>query len=160
MGDRCTGACCQNFYLLFSPEELLDAYHRWRHGSGERVSMNGAASLPLYQDMHLIAPMVVHLGYGTKAPKQVNPTDEALQGKPEILAHRYRCKHFDATKKICTIYEIRPMMCRDYPGKNPCNFAGCIWTERKAKRETQKQRRERLERLKAEQVELVKGKSG
>lgn len=111
--------------------------------------MNGDAALPIFTDIHLIAPMVVYLGPDASLPKQVNPTDEAVLGKPEIPGHRYRCKHFDPKAKVCTIYDIRPAMCRDYPGKDDatCNYAGCTWKARKAKRETAVQRRDRLEAL-------------
>lgn len=119
--------------------------------------MSGAAALPIYTDIHLIAPMVVYLGPDAKMPKQVNPTDEALLGKPEIPGHRYRCKHFDAKAKGCTIYGIRPAMCRDYPGDDwpkvavekraTCNYANCTWKARKVKRETAAQRCDRLKAL-------------
>jgi Fe-S-cluster containining protein len=28
----------------------------------------------------------------------------------------YTCRHFDAAAGLCTVYERRPAMCRDYPG--------------------------------------------
>ena len=152
--DRCTGHCCQNFYLPFSPEDIDRAYRRWstqfgQIGATHHVTMNGAEYGPIVVDIHLIAPMVVHLGYDGIVPRRVNLTDEELLGKPEIPAHRYRCKHYDPKMKVCTIYEIRPQMCRDYPGKEgaTCNYAGCTWKARKAKRETKAQRRDRLKAL-------------
>lgn len=27
----------------------------------------------------------------------------------------YTCRHFDAVAGLCTVYEQRPAMCRDYP---------------------------------------------
>lgn len=146
--DRCTGHCCQNFFLPLSPDELDRAYRRWLAG-GTQLSMSGAATLPIFNDIYLIAPMVIYLGPDAKTPKRVNPTDEALLGKPALPGHRYRCKHFDAKAKVCSIYDIRPVMCRDYPGKegSTCNYAGCTWTARKAKRETVAQRRDRLQGL-------------
>lgn len=34
----------------------------------------------------------------------------------------YRCRHFDAATRLCTVYERRPNMCRDYPGASGCKW--------------------------------------
>jgi len=34
----------------------------------------------------------------------------------------YACKHLDRATRLCTVYEIRPQMCRDYPGDVPCKW--------------------------------------
>lgn len=155
--DRCTGHCCQNFYMPLSPDELERGYRRWSTDGGTQIQMNGKRDSPIYRDIHLIAPMVVYLGPDAKMSRCVNPTDETLLGKPELPSHRYRCKHFDPKAKVCTIYDIRPAMCRDYPGEDwpnasiekraTCNYAGCTWKARKAKRETKAQLRDRLKAL-------------
>lgn len=126
--SRCTGHCCQNFYLPFSPDELDRSYRRWKSG-GEQIHMNDGKSGPIFKDIHLITPMVVHLGFTDKEPRQI-----VKSGGPPVKAHRYRCKHFDAKAKVCTIYEIRPAMCRDYPGKAGCNFAACTWKSARRKK--------------------------
>jgi Fe-S-cluster containining protein len=96
--------------------------------------------------------MVVYLGFTDRKPKRVNPSDEKLLGKPEVKSHRYRCKHFDPKKKICTIYEIRPQMCRDYPGGKgcKCQYAACTWTKRKEKQQTKKELADRKRKLTAQ----------
>lgn len=160
--DRCTGHCCQNFYLPFSPEDIDRAYRRWstqgQTGATHHVTMNGVEYGPIYVDIHLIAPMVVHLGKRAATMKKVNPTDEGLLGKPELEGHFYRCKHFDAVEKVCTIYELRPQMCRDYPGRDgaTCNFGGCTWKARRAPKQTKKQQNERLKILQEPQVDKAK----
>lgn len=36
----------------------------------------------------------------------------------------FNCKNFDTTTRLCTIYETRPRMCRDFPYGKPCD-RGC-----------------------------------
>jgi Fe-S-cluster containining protein len=112
--------------------------------------MAGAEAGPVYQDIHLIAPMVYYLGYTTDHPLQVNPTDAELLGNPRERLHYYGCKNLDPATGDCTIYEIRPYMCRSYPNSGVCNYAKCTWRERKAKRETPAQRRKRKAALTTE----------
>ena len=96
----------------------------------------GKGSGSIYKDIHLITPMVIYLGFTDKKPRQI------VKSKKPSINHRYRCKHFDAKAKVCTIYEIRPAMCRDYPGKTGCNFAGCTWKSARRKPLTKKQKAE------------------
>ena len=37
----------------------------------------------------------------------------------------YDCRHFDVEKGECRVYDIRPTMCRDYPGLGECEIDGC-----------------------------------
>lgn len=142
--DRCTGHCCQMFTIPYSPDELWSTYRRWLTG-GEPITMNGNDPQPIAQDIHLIAPMVVHQGYLEVAlMPSINPGDDQLLGKDLGRAHYYSCKHFDAKQKICTIYEQRPAMCRAYPNGKLCNYKGCTWISQKAKKETAKERSGRL----------------
>lgn len=148
--DRCTGHCCQKLTIPFSPEKLREAYDAWlRSQNGYPIHMNHTEdNQKIYSDIHLIAPMLEHLGEFEVSPvKQVNKLIRI--GKP-TKGHYYRCKNFDTKKKICTIYEIRPHMCRSYPNGHPCNYSGCTWSTHKAKKETPKQTRERRKKLKAE----------
>ena len=160
--DRCTGHCCTALTVPFSPEQLRAAYERWNKGGHEPIRMAGIApaDTKLYQDIHLIAPMLTHLGFFKKAPvRQVNPNDDDVLGKSSDGAHYYACKHFDRKQKVCTIYEIRPAMCREYPYGKPCNYAGCTWSSHKAKRETRTERTKRL-RILREQSTAKKDPGG
>lgn len=136
--------------MPLSPEELAAGYQRWLGRDSQALTMNKAEIAPLYQDIYLIAPMVVYLGHTNKHPPKVNPTDAELLGNPEEQGHYYRCKHLDPKTRDCTIYEIRPAMCRGYPYNNECNYARCTWKSRKAKKQTSAQLRKRKRALTAE----------
>jgi Fe-S-cluster containining protein len=96
-------------------------------------------------DIELIYPMVKHLGFIEQPMQGVNPAP------PGTASHGnyYSCKHFDRESRNCTIYEIRPGMCRDYPYRSTCNYAACTWHERK----TQPIAREERLRVLNEQTE-------
>lgn len=136
---RCTGHCCRDFTLPYSPQELLDGYKRWQSSgsSREQIAM-GAQSQPEMRypmDIHLVAPMVIPLGrYYDKPEVFVLPLEEAQQARfthDDGAPYHYTCKHFDPATDNCTIYEIRPQVCRDYPYERSCNYAACTWKERK-----------------------------
>lgn len=156
MGERCTGHCCQEFYLPYSPEELADAYKAWSGSGGKPIAMAKDKPKPILVDIHLITPMVVHLGFKLQEQPCVNPTDEVLLGKPEVAGNYYRCKHFDAESKNCTIYDIRPAMCRNYPYAEKCNYGGCQWTAQKAKKLTEEELKVRTEVLQAAAAKVEK----
>lgn len=130
---RCWGHCCRTFSLPLGPAELEAAYHRWvalkLSPGGQRLVRGGSDKeyerFNIIQDIHLIYPMVRYLGCFNHPPfKEVNPS-------PRVPTHYYTCKHFSESTRSCTIYPIRPAMCRDYPYGGKCNYAGCTWTERK-----------------------------
>lgn len=135
MDDRCTGHCCQNFSLLWSPEALRDAYQRWlaQASGGVSITKARASAYPFPIDIHLIYPMVEYLGDNAPEVKHINPLPELADGKRE---YRYRCKHWDPATGDCTIYDIRPQMCRDYPGEKGCNYVACTWTAERQKPKT------------------------
>lgn len=161
--DRCSGHCCENFSLPLSPAELEASYYAWlgREQGSSYVGMNGRESPRVCQDIHLIYPMLVYLGYTDKRPPKINPSDEKLLGKPEVKLHRYRCKHLDPKTRDCTIYEIRPVMCRTYPDGRTCNFAGCTWSKYRAEPHTKAElaeRRRELRKRSEPEPELIKPK--
>lgn len=113
MSDRCTGHCCEMFFLPYSPEEL-------------------AQRAPRIIDGHVIADMVMLVGT-TAALEPVrdllfHPLDWSSVQPPGYL---YTCKHFDRETRNCMIYERRPQMCRDHPHYNRqdvCDHLACTWT--------------------------------
>lgn len=38
----------------------------------------------------------------------------------------YTCRHWDEETRLCTVYDQRPNVCRDYPYGNPCSH-GCSY---------------------------------
>jgi len=98
MADRCMGHCCEDFILMYSPEEL-------------HTKMTG------HKDDDFIARMVLYKGrYGDGR----HPSSG--------LAYHYTCRYFDKTTRNCTVYDQRPAMCRDYPYNRPCLMKGCELT--------------------------------
>lgn len=140
--DRCSGHCCESFTLPIGPEALELSYRRWL-GDGESLQMNGDPGGPRYQDIHLIYPMVTYIGYNAEGPELVNPTDDEILGRPRPKEHRYRCKHLDPATRDCTIYDIRPEMCRSYPNGGSCDYANCTWDKVKAEPDTPEERERR-----------------
>lgn len=128
---RCTGHCCEAFTLPFPPEHLRELYIMSRDHLEGRVHLRMNDDLQLHEprlieDIHLIYPMVSYLGHIPTPMAGVEPPSN-----PEARAHYYTCKHFDRVSRNCTIYEIRPGMCRSYPYSSDCNYAACTWIERK-----------------------------
>lgn len=134
---RCTGHCCQKFFLPHSPAELRAAYMHWvksRDPKYEHPLMLGEHSyggrVALIIDIHLIYPMVRFITRADKPPYRVAKKHDFTKG-----AHYYTCVHWDKKSRFCSIYEIRPQMCSEYPYHGACNYAACTWEERKQKNE-------------------------
>lgn len=135
--DRCTGHCCQDIGLMISPKIIETSYHNWilknLYNDGLHVDRDCpvlASSLlqlcpqhtQIIQDIHLVYPMLVFL-----YEDDIHP-DGGIQIKDKTIYH-YSCKHFDKVKKICTIYEIRPRMCRTFPNNGFCGYEKCTCRE-------------------------------
>jgi Fe-S-cluster containining protein len=107
-----SGKCCEDFFLPIKPEELEASYRRWLANKTIPLLKNEESntlhsSTPVYQDIHLIYPMVRFLRYDKEK------------------GNHYRCVHHDAKSGNCGIYEIRPDMCRLYPYGGVCTYEGC-----------------------------------
>lgn len=127
---RCTGHCCRAFFLPYSPEEIHRAYLAWRDGKPVPRSSLESPEIPNLIDIHLVASMVRHLGFGTRrdvAPTApISPTKGARNSAAQP-GHFYTCVHLQPNGD-CGIYDIRPAMCRDYPYGLPCRYLGCTFT--------------------------------
>jgi len=129
--DRCTGHCCKKFFLPLSPDELKQRYESWqRRGRSPILPTLSERLLPmkyaLPEEIWLVYPMVRHLG--TTEEVQPPHTVGNIDNHP---GHFYTCKHYDAKSGDCTIYDIRPKMCADYPYSGFCQYADCTWEARK-----------------------------
>ena len=87
------GYCCQDVRLAEPPDVLREAYEFWRKSKSVD---------PAFSEIYLIYPMLSFL----------------FENHEEDLPYHYKCKHFTHDENgvpACSIYEIRPAMCRDFP---------------------------------------------
>lgn len=173
MTSRCTGHCCKHFALVHSPEELWELYREWKHNGSTPMEMEAKnkwdptirsssglrmARSGLSRDIHIIAPMARYIGF--VAPPDgmlVNPSDDELLGVPRKKrgkAHYYYCVHFDEAKKVCSIYDERPDMCKSYPNGHKCEFAQCTWKGMREKKQSKAQLEARKKKLLDREKEL------
>jgi Fe-S-cluster containining protein len=135
--DCCTGHCCEDIGLSISPRILEVVYQNWifekLYKNGDHIGMN--CQIPdwsslknsslfsgIIHDIHLIYPMLIFV-----YKDDIHP-DGGVQIKDTVVYH-YRCKHFDKAKRICTIYDIRPRMCRSFPNNGFCGYENCTCRE-------------------------------
>jgi Fe-S-cluster containining protein len=111
---------------------------------------NGYLRYSVYEeDVDKLLDMLIPLGYSEICPQQEisfntlyftyiqkYDTDEeireALNNFPKvsnghIVENTFTCKHFDKTNKVCTNYENRPWLCKDF-GRS-CNYTGCSFVK-------------------------------
>lgn len=123
--DRCTGHCCENFTVIHSPGSLKDAYLTWLDLSQSLPEERKYKDVPrdnryfLDHEMFLIYPMLVY-----KSSSMVHPDRPHIE-QPQPQYH-YSCKHFDPVARVCTIYDIRPNICRLYgDSSDGCGYKEC-----------------------------------
>src|SRR3954467_12700015 len=102
--DRCTGHCCERFYLPFNPVQLQDK----------------ALKNPDDKQLQQVAGMVTHLETETV----YHPTLPKLKTGEK---NWYTCKNYIKETHSCGIYETRPNMCKEYPYGSPCQYKTCTW---------------------------------
>lgn len=130
MSDRCTGHCCQRFFLPYSPTELTDiarkvvareVFTRAWMAALPPLDLNDRSTWetppvpipdelqgPNIEDIVQIAGMVEFLGM-------------------EDGGHYYRCTNLREDGN-CGVYSQRPRMCRAYPYGKACGFEACTWS--------------------------------
>lgn len=117
--DRCMGECCKDIGLPVSPEELRISYLNWLSSKNTNLKLSSNNEYnKIYDSISLIYPMLTFIKkdyYHPEFPKSKRP----------YLIYHYTCKHFNNNKKLCSIYEIRPTMCKTYPNKEYCNNPKC-----------------------------------
>lgn len=116
-----TGMCCTQFHLGFSPRQLRKMYDDWKSPSPGTTK---------FIDIHLIYPMLEGRCKGVVVD---GPQRTYVYGP---------CKNFVSVNgqlPACSIHEIKPQMCRDYPfydraqpirmstdePLNPVKYRGC-----------------------------------
>ena len=125
--NRCTGQCCRDFVLPYSPAELRQrarAHARFqRTGKWPGPASNKSPLLVRVGPTDVqVLTMVRWLGFTNKLDPATTQDGQTVttSGKP---VHRYTCKNFDGTN--CMIYDTRPRMCRVYGVENTCEHKGC-----------------------------------
>lgn len=136
INHKCGGQCCRRFTLAISLKELECAYWKWMSESDNARAISKTHdprwedSTRTFEDIHLIYPMVVYLGAFKWYPSSPNEATE-------VDVYHYSCKHLDEKTGLCTVYNIRPMMCRAYPYGGECQYPGCS-AGKKRKKATKK----------------------
>jgi len=99
-----------------------------------------------YPNIHLqdsdIERLSKHLGMDEatfrKKHTQKGFKEEGAKKRPTVLAHQEDehfgsiCWFFDTEKRCCTVYEGRPEICREYPGRKRCGYYEFLKFERDA----------------------------
>lgn len=122
--DRCTGDCCRLFTLPFSPAELE------RRMLDVQADIDaGGISADRACDTIQMATMAAFVGEVT--PDQ-HTRHAALEPDFPWAEHKteptywYTCRNL-LPNGNCGIYAVRPAVCRTYPNKGQCLYAGCTW---------------------------------
>lgn len=110
--NRCTGHCCETFFLPYSVEELR-SFDWWRKG-GQHRQVGGMALL--------LAPMTA--AGGTRLDGHVGRCAERSAD-----GWYYTCDNHDRETGNCRIYGDRPRMCASYPYGRRCRYPGCTWDD-------------------------------
>lgn len=95
----CPGYCCAAFSITKTLDEIEDLYRAGR----------------LHADDEVIASMLIPLTaeQATERLREFgSPTADLKRNEDR---HWYTCIHWDEQTRLCSIYENRPRMCRDYP---------------------------------------------
>ncbi len=118
MGARCTGRCCEAFFIASSVEELLALAER-------------AETVQERTEIATIAGMIVTVR--EVFPGDPHPGSDDTEHTARMAGFVYTCRHYDDRTGNCEIYESRPSMCSSYPyERGRCGFAACTWSEAKA----------------------------
>lgn len=127
--QRCTGHCCEDFTIPYSPMEAefwqkVDKH--WKQKFGVKQITN-----PHTREFHQVMAMIefVRPGDGnvSSGTRGLKHNRKHWQGSGYQRVWHYRCKNFDTEKRICKIYEDRPQMCRNFPHSSKCQYKKCTW---------------------------------
>lgn len=105
---RCTGHCCEEFQLPWDPEGIRNSFDTQIPGTDG------------WMEWQQLSDMLIYLG-----PVENPPLPKDRGG---TYLWNYTCRHFDTEKRLCTIYENRPLMCRNHGVEYSCVTQGCSMT--------------------------------
>jgi hypothetical protein len=130
MTDRCTGACCRDFTLPYSYEEMR---RRWKHRLQLRLGIapkepptnDKGFWMGTCEDDLKVFPLLIPLG------KYVSThyVDRGNTDRKGIDVHHYSCAKV-LPNGDCGIYgkPERPDLCAVYPNGGKCAYKACMWT--------------------------------
>lgn len=125
--SACSGKCCSVFNYPSTPEQLRERWAKW---PGTDVGL---------RDDLFVADMLIPLDSAVAAERAAHYDVAAPEGFDLISwaenTPTYTCRHWDEETMLCTTYEERPLMCRDYPYGRKCQH-DCDCGETGCKRET------------------------
>lgn len=104
--DRCDGACCEKFLMTKVPSDLLKMAEELR-GLGSVSSRDEGP-----EEIEFVADMMLPRGDNTKEGWAL-----------------FTCRYWDQKTRLCSIYEWRPRVCRDYGAATPCEHPKCRWRD-------------------------------
>jgi len=123
--SRCSGHCCQNVCIAISPERLKASYLLKGRDKENRIFSSKEYWNNDFIDIDLIYPMLrfkrkqtVHEDSGDLDPGLAKKFSKGSK------YYVYSCVHHDTKTGNCTIYDIRPEMCRTH-GLSGCGYTGC-----------------------------------
>lgn len=130
MGARCTGHCCRAIGVGSSPEQLNEAQLLMQLETEMDRDSQARKLLDLYvtdqghtheswvAEVLMVTTMLVPMGIQSRK----NPVT-GTQGTMD--RHWYTCVYFDEDSGDCTVYEDRPLLCRNYPYGGACDEPDC-----------------------------------
>lgn len=135
---RCSGHCCKGFQIGgMNIEELRFEYENWLRAQNDgspNILMSGQPEVDssrrlrmmdtIRPDIHVVYPMVIPLGKLTKNPLPL--INEGRQDPKGVGVEMFGCKHLSESGD-CTIYDARPLMCRQYALHKNCEYQDCTW---------------------------------
>ena len=135
----CSGHCCRAFQLGGATyEELKLEYEMWLRGQREVSTMRGSATASALlrttassrDDIHMVFPMLIRLGKLKRNPEKL-VNQEWIDARDRDDTHFegvefFSCKHLHPAGH-CTIYDVRPTMCRAYGLGKTCEYEECTW---------------------------------
>lgn len=105
--SSCDGRCCAVFCLPHTIRQLRQK-----------------AAAGALEDGAFIAAMVIPLT-PNQARERAAEFGTKLEARWEHRGHHFACRHWDEETRLCTVYEQRPTMCRDFPYGRGCHNEGC-----------------------------------
>ena len=100
---KCPGYCCSYEYIIVTKRDVKRL--------GKRFDLSAEEA-------------------ETKFTKMVEGYGRVLKHRKDTV-YKSTCRFFHPTKRLCTVYEHRPNVCREYPDARHCGYYDFLKWERK-----------------------------